>query len=753
MSNVGYATLTIIPSAKGFLPALTKGIGPDAAKAGTAGGQAMGGGVMGAFKSLVGPAIAAFGVTAMTGFVKGAVGAAADLEQSIGAIDSVFKGSAGQMHAWSKSAAVDVGLTRNEFNELGTLIGSQLKNAGTSMEELGPKTNELIGLGADLSSMFGGTTADAVSALSSALKGERDPIERYGVSLTQAAIDAKAAEMGFEKVGGALSREANAAATVALIMDQTADAHGNFARESDTLAHKQQVLNAMWEDGKARLGEVFLPAVSAAAGGLIGLMGPAIDGTVAGVTWLMQAFGGLSDLLLKGDFTTAFRQAFNVAEDDPIVDFLLSMRESVAGVFDSIVAAVGPYLPQLMSAFGELGSTILGLLPMVSPLGLVFQALAPVLPQIASMLAQLAGVLAGALGQAVTLVAPLIGQMVSALSGAFVAILPTVVSLVGALAGVWQALIPAFLAIQGALFPVVTTLVEALAPILVQLVNAILPPVISIIQALVPAIEPVVGVIMGALIPIIEALMPVVVTVFGVIADVIGAAMGIIQGIISAVSALIRGDWDAFWAAIGQILSGVWDLIVSVVQGAINIVSSVIGAAMGLIGDLWRNGWNAVGDWLGNVWDGIVSTITGWIDGLVGMGQDIMQGLIDGIVSMAGAIGDAIMGPITGAIDGVKDFLGIHSPSRLMRGIGVNTGEGYALGLEDTEGRIADASSVLAPTVPSQSVAAPSVEEGGVMGALATASAYRGGDVNLYAVPTDDELRKIKRALVQGRRR
>ena len=101
---------------------------------------------------------------------------AGDLEQSIGAIDTVFKGNAKQVHKWAKGAATDVGLTRNEYNELGTLIGTQLKNGGTAMDQLGPKTNKLIGLGADLSSMFGGTSKEAVEALSSALKGERDPI-------------------------------------------------------------------------------------------------------------------------------------------------------------------------------------------------------------------------------------------------------------------------------------------------------------------------------------------------------------------------------------------------------------------------------------------------------------------------------------------------------------------------------------------------------------------------------------------------
>jgi hypothetical protein len=50
-----------------------------------------------------------------------------------------------------------------------------------------------------MAAVFGGTAADAVDALSSALKGEMDPIERYGVTLNQAAIDAQKAADGNAK--------------------------------------------------------------------------------------------------------------------------------------------------------------------------------------------------------------------------------------------------------------------------------------------------------------------------------------------------------------------------------------------------------------------------------------------------------------------------------------------------------------------------------------------------------------------------
>ncbi|WP_148053619.1 hypothetical protein [Frigoribacterium sp. PhB118] len=282
--------------------------------------------------------------------LRNAVQGAADLEQSVGAIEIVFQSSEPQMLNWASSAATAVGLTKIEYAELGTLIGTQLKNGGTAMDDLAPKTNNLIELGSDLSSMFGGSTADAVGALSSALKGERDPIERYGVSLNQAAVDAKAAELGFSKVGGALSAEANQAATLAIIMDQTADAHGNFAREADTLSHKQQVLNALWEDGKTRIGAALVPAVSALTGVLIGALGPALDGAERGIVKVTEVAGGIFSILGKGDF----KPFAGLQEDSGFVDFLFTMRETVIDLAQQTDGAFASHLPQIVEAFSSL---------------------------------------------------------------------------------------------------------------------------------------------------------------------------------------------------------------------------------------------------------------------------------------------------------------------------------------------------------------------------------------------------------------
>ncbi len=580
---VGSASIAILPSLKGFQSAVGAELTGTLDSEGKKGGNKLGGSILGAFKGFVGPAMVAAGVAAVGSFVTGAIRNAGELEQSVGAIDAVFKSGAGGMHAFAQTASQAFGLTRNEANELATVLGSQLKNGGTSIAELGGKTQELIGVGGDLAAMFGGTTADAVGALSSALKGERDPIERYGVSLTQAAIDAEAASLGFSKVGGSLSAEANQAATLSLIMKQTADAHGAAARESGSLQAQQARLSSGWVNLQASIGQAFLPAAAGAVGIIADL--------VAGAGPLLSQIGpGLS----------------------------------------SMFATAGP-------AFTQLGAALLQLLPNLSPVGIAFQALMPVLPVLGELLAQVATVLAGNLTAAATALAPLVQQIAAVLSGVLAMALPIIADLFTQLAPV--------LGLAAELFG---TLVQAIAPLISSLLETLMP--------------------------ILESLMPLVEVVFGFIVDVITVAINLVKGIIDAVMAALSGDWDKAWQIIGTTLAQAWDGITRAVGQALDGLLQWFGDLLPAIG----NAIAGIGQWL---WDA---------------GVDLVQGLIDGVLSMAGALWDGIVGMVDGAVEGVKDFLGIHSPSRLFRSFGENIGQGLIIGIDSMSDSVESSAADLA---------------------------------------------------------
>ena len=258
----------------------------------------------GKFKSaFTGTIAAAGGLFAGVGIFnagKDALFKAGDLEQSVGAVDAVFKNSADKMHAYAAAASDTVGISENAYNELASVLGASLKNGGTSIDELGDKTNSLIGLGADLASLYGGTTKDAIDAISSALRGEMDPIERYGISLNDAALTAKGLEMGIQKTGGAFTTQQKQLITQALLFEQSKDAQGNFAKESDTFAHKMQVANARLEDMSTKIGGAILPVVVK----IMDVFGKALSPVLTEVSGGFTAFGAAWNEF-NGDITSA----------------------------------------------------------------------------------------------------------------------------------------------------------------------------------------------------------------------------------------------------------------------------------------------------------------------------------------------------------------------------------------------------------------------------------------------------------------
>jgi phage-related protein len=221
-------------------------------------------GMAGRLKSAALPA-AAIGAGVVL-FANQAVKSASRTQQAMGAVDSVFGKSAGQVKKWSEQASTSVGLAASEYSELASVMGAQLKNMGVPMDQVAAKTNELITMGADLAATYGGTTAEAVQALGSALRGETDPIERYGISIKQADIAARQAKDGTKALTGEAGKQAKTAALLALATEQAGGAMGQFARETDSAAGSQQIATAQWEDAQSALGSALLPAMSTLAG-------------------------------------------------------------------------------------------------------------------------------------------------------------------------------------------------------------------------------------------------------------------------------------------------------------------------------------------------------------------------------------------------------------------------------------------------------------------------------------------------------
>ena len=528
-------------------------------------------------------------------------------------------------------------------------------------------------------------------------------------------------------------------------------------------------------------------AVFNLAGQGLGFLNERMDGAVEAVSNFGAGVAGVIGVLATGDFKSPL---FGQEEDSKFVDFLFDVREGVSGVFSILAKGdfTGPFMGmeedsafvdflfKIRDGFQSIGPTLAGLAPLIgqawaafSPLGIIFRALMPVLPQIASLIGTLATSLGGALTGALTALMPTFLQLSTLLSetlaGVFVAVMPAVLQIVGMLAALFTQLAPVIAEIVGVVGQLVVQLIGSLAPIITELVSTIMPMVVTIFGAVLTAIVPLVTMLADLLIPIIQALMPVVVTVFGVITSVIGTAMQIVMGIIQVVTGIISGNWGQVWTGIGNVFSGIWNTIVAVVGGAVGIVGSVIGAALGFWWGLVTGTLNNIGTLFSNTWNGVVngvssmiSSVTSHFSGLIGKitgaigntgtalystGVNIVQGLINGIGSMMGSIGRAVMNIVPEAIRGpFEQLLGIRSPSRVFMGYGVNIGQGLINGMDGMHSRIASSveGMVTVPAVPSFGAGAADGSQliGGVGGSTRMTLVVGGREFDAYVTEMAD---------------
>lgn len=224
-------------------------------------------------------AIAAVGA-GLAKFAVDSIAAASNLEESMNAVNKVFGESADVINNFGQVSANAVGLSTREFNQLATVTGSMLTNLGFNAKAAGQETITLTQRAADMASVFNTDVGTALEAINSALKGEANPIEQFGVKLNDAAVRARAVELGLAATTAEVDANAKATATLSLIYEQTSKTQGDFASTSNDLANSQRRAAAAMENAQARFGKAVTPALA-----------NLIDRFSEGVERLAAAFG------------------------------------------------------------------------------------------------------------------------------------------------------------------------------------------------------------------------------------------------------------------------------------------------------------------------------------------------------------------------------------------------------------------------------------------------------------------------------
>lgn len=420
--------------------------------------------------------------------------------------------------------------------------------------------------------------------------------------------------------------------------------------------------------------------------------------------------------------------------------------------------------------FRTLGETIGGLLPLF---GELLAAVIPVATQFLEVfgpaIAQFGGIVLTTLIPAISSMLDWLSQnegVVTALVAAFFAF-----SAAGTVLGPILKLITAGQVLFNTAMTLAGPLLKGL-PILLRLVGAGFTAMLGPVGLVIAIITAVIAVVVllwnncdwfrNAVIATWNAIKSGTETAWNAIKSFLSNTWENIKSIASSVWNAVKNFFSNTWDSIKSKAQSIWDGIKSTISNAINNAKSTIESVLNTIKAVWSGTWDTIKTKVSTVWEGIKDGVRNAINSvreivgglkdkvmsvfsnaaswLVSAGKDVVQGLWNGIKNMGSWLKNKVSGFVEGMVDSVLGVLGINSPSRVFRDIGMDVNKGLAIGLARTSG-VAKAATGLAKTV-ADNFSAPQLEMDARLNSLKTGGHSKAGqslkvEINFNGLVTD----------------
>lgn len=157
--------------------------------------------------------------------------------------------------------------------------------------------------------------------------------------------------------------------------------------------------------------------------------------------------------------------------------------------------------------------------------------------------------------------------------------------------------------------------------------------------------------------------------------SIVSAGMDLIIALVSGILDNIDMLIDCVLEMVDVIVDKLIDNLPKLIDGGIRLIAAL---AKGLI--------RAIPNLVSKIPQIISSIVKGLISGIPAIfdvGKNIVEGLWHGIKNMGSWFTGKVKGFFGGIVGGIKDFLGIHSPSKVFAGIGGFMAEGLGNGFDD----------------------------------------------------------------------
>lgn len=283
----------------------------------------------------------AFVVKQVIEFGKAAVGVASDLNEVQNVVDTTFGDGSVKIDEWAKNAAEAFGESELQAKQFTSTLGAMFKSMGVGQADMEEMSMSLAGLAGDMASFYNLDPTEAFEKLRSGISGETEPLKQLGINMSVVNLEAFAMSEGITKSYQEMTQAEQATLRYQYIMSATADAQGDFANTSDSLANQQRILQLEIQTLAAEIGNDLMPIAQGA-----------IEIARNGVEWVTEHKDALEKLTVAvGAAATGYAAWKAIIKAEELYD---SVAKGIKGITTAMNGAEG--------AASGMGATLLGAL-------------------------------------------------------------------------------------------------------------------------------------------------------------------------------------------------------------------------------------------------------------------------------------------------------------------------------------------------------------------------------------------------------
>lgn len=275
----------------------------------------------------------------------------ADFEQALGKMNVVFEHNSKNIEKWAQNSLRDFGLARSTAVTMASDFGALFKGMGISLRETEEWSKTLTERAMDLSNFYDTTIEETITALNAIVTGQTEPLRKFGINMTQAALQEYAYSQRIRKRVADMTEAEKVQLRYNFVIEKTNIAVGTTARESDSATGQLNRFKESIKELGISFSEQILPIIT-----------PVIE-------WLnnmIERFSNLSDgtkkfIVIAGGI---------VATIGPVLMILGSVFSAISKISSGIEA-----IPKVLEGVSKAGKAFSGLLDNTAFMGFAKWAL------------------------------------------------------------------------------------------------------------------------------------------------------------------------------------------------------------------------------------------------------------------------------------------------------------------------------------------------------------------------------------------